>query len=283
MTFRANDQEAPTERPPFGGEPTTSYVFDPAIARDLGIVPMDGGVVATCNGKGIQMATSSPLVDVWIGSFDGVRPLLDVGAAYGANSIPAADAGADVLAIDCDETHLEYLRRAWRPGWNQEAGTLIPVYASLPELPLPSGVRASGILCAEVIHFLSGKEVEASFRRLHELLMPGGVLCLTCADASALRIQEIYDERRAQGHPWPGELSPAEFASLCRPTCESVNLPERSTPPYMHGFSAEQIDEVATRAGFRVISCEARMHPGYPPAYRGDLGRPNVQLVALRP
>lgn len=282
MTVRANHVEDERGRRRLGrGE--SAYSLDPRIARELGIVPLDGGTVATCNGKGIQMAAQSPLLDVWIGSFDGARPLVDIGAAYGANAIPAAHAGADVLAIDCHETHLEYLRRAWKPGRTGSGGSLYPVLASLPEVALPGGVQASGILCAEVIHFLTGPDVERSFDRFYDLLIPGGLLCLTCADVSSMYLQDLYEERRKAGHPWPGQLEPEEFAALIRHMCVSANLPDHAIPDYMHAFSADQIAEVAERAGFRVISCEARMHPGYPEEYHGEFDTPNVQLVAFRP
>lgn len=261
----------------------SAYRLDRKIARELDIVPLATGQVATKNERGIMMAGSNPLIDIWIeDGFDGVFPLFDVGAAYGNNTIPALRRGANVVAIDCDETHLEYIRRAWDAEKQPYEGRLMTVYGKLPELYTPPHLRASGILCSEVIHFLEGDDVERSFRRFHEVLVPGGALCLTCADSSAVALEQVFEERRAAGHKWPGELTEDEFDAFITKAMKELDLPDEARPPYLHTFSPEVIADVATRAGFRVVSCEARMHPGYPEVFRGTAGRPNVQLVAFR-
>lgn len=262
---------------------TEHYSLNPAIASELGIVRLDEGHVATHNGKGIQMASPNPLIDIWIeDGFDGVFPLFDIGAAYGANTLPALKHGADVVAIDCDDTHLEYIRKAWELERSPYEGKLTTAYAQLPALEIPETLRSSGILCSEVIHFLTGDEIEESFRRFHEVLVPGGALCVTCADASAVGMESMFESRRTEGYRWPGELTPDEFETfMCRIEKE-LGLPREARPAYLHTFSPELIARTAKEAGFRVVSCEARMHPGYPDAFRGTLGRPNVQLVAFR-
>ena len=277
-------EDAPRTPTDFRHDETASeYALNPAIAGALGIVATEDGQVPTHNGRGVQMAGANPLLDVWIErGFDGVYPLLDIGSAYGANTIRALKRGANVVAFDCDETHLEYIRRAWDAERGPWEGALQTVYGKLPELELPAGVRASGILCSEVIHFLTGEEVEQSFRRFREVLTPGGLLCLTCGDASALYLDDVFDEREAAGVRWPGELEQHEFDAFLARVRREMDLPEECMPTYLHMFGAGQIARLAEEAGFRVISCEARMHPGYPEVFRGSKGRPNVQLVAVR-
>lgn len=259
-----------------------AYALNREIARDMGIVSVGDGQVPTQNGRGIQMAETNPLFGQWLSAFDGVFPLLDIGAAYGVNTLAAVQGGADVVALDCDETHLEYIRRAATAEAQPEDGALSTVYGKLPELDLPQGLRASAILCSEVVHFLTGDEVEESFRRFSEALIPEGLLCLTCCDSSALYLDEVYWERRELGHRWPGELTQAEFDEFKERVQRELSLPEECFPTYLHVFEPEKIFEVARNAGFRVVSCGAQMHGGYPEAIRGNKGRPNIQLVAIK-
>ena len=66
-----------------------------------------GQCIPTLNHRGHQMATSSPLLDDWISSYDDKNPLMDLRCAYGINAYKALDKGIPVIALDTDRRHLQ--------------------------------------------------------------------------------------------------------------------------------------------------------------------------------
>lgn len=154
--------------------------FARAFDRDLGSPER---TVPTRFERGLRTVAPNPLLDAWVerGS-DGVYPLLEVGAGFGASTLSALERGADVIAFDWDETLLRYLRCVWAAERRPYEGKLTTVHGQLPELPLPDGMRASAILCSEGMEHASGPDVEASLRRFREVLTPAGVLCLTASE-----------------------------------------------------------------------------------------------------
>eukprot|EP01134_Creolimax_fragrantissima_P005801 CFRG5801T1 len=138
------------------GQSTYSYTVNRKIAKKYGITVLPEGQLGTVNNTGFQMSTPSTLVDEWIGGYDGMLPLLDNGSAYGINVFKAAMAKADVVAIDMSENQLEYMREAWEATpHDPDCGKVKIMHGRLPELDIKDkNLKASAILCAEVIHFL---------------------------------------------------------------------------------------------------------------------------------
>eukprot|EP01134_Creolimax_fragrantissima_P005804 CFRG5804T1 len=150
VTSTENDKATPN------GQSTYSYTVNREIAEKYGITVLLDGQLGTLNNMGYQMSTPSTLVDEWIEGYDGKLPLLDIGSAYGINTFKAAMAKADVVAIDMSEKQLKYIREAWKATpHDPDCGKVKIMHGRLPELDIKDkNLKASAILCAEVIHFL---------------------------------------------------------------------------------------------------------------------------------
>eukprot|EP01134_Creolimax_fragrantissima_P005803 CFRG5803T1 len=279
-TFIDNSKATPNE------QGTYSYTVKHEIAEKYGINVLPDGQIATVNNRGFQMSTPSTLVDEWIKAYDGKLPLLDIGSAYGINTFKAAMAKADVVAIDMAENQLAYIKEAWEATpHDPDCGKVKVMHGRLPELDIKDkNLKASAILCAEVLHFLEGKELAPAFKRMYELLKPGGMLTLTTCGIDTLNIEgfddikQIFLDRKANNVAWPGEVG---FDGQHRLSTDQV--PNSCRPTLIHILEPEQLRRVAEENGFTVELCQYAHHPGLPKFARdADEGRIHIQLLARR-
>mmetsp|Transcript_7113 Transcript_7113/g.18442 ORF Transcript_7113/g.18442 Transcript_7113/m.18442 type:complete len:299 (-) Transcript_7113:266-1162(-) len=259
---------------------------------------LPGGQKSTMNNTGFEMAELSPLHAEWVASYDGEHPLLDIGAAYGRNTLAAANILAEaygtaskprVLACDCDDGHLIHIDALNAPG-------VVTVYGRLPELKLDE--RVSGVLISEVLHFLSGNAIEETLQQVFKLLVPGGKLCITaCAPQIGFAVDEsgrcklgdlfrsTYSANEIAGRLWPGEgLNPRESAMSSGLDWVAGGGAER-LPTFFHLMDPVTLERAGLSAGFQVCSATTGWHPGYPDTYRNPLApnRENTQVVLQKP
>ena len=197
-------------------------------------------------------------------------PVIDIGAAYGVASIPALEKGAQVIAIDIDERHLEILR-----GNAPKNANLITKCAEVPEgLDFEDG-SIGAVLAARVLHFLEPPRFQEALAKIHRWLAPGGKLFLT-AESPYLGIfsafTPIYEERRAAGDLWAGLMTePERYAPLRSP----------QLPSFVLLLDPDVLRREAVRASFKVERCDFIPRPDYLPESRRD-GRESVGLIAVK-
>lgn len=274
---------------------TTLFASTQHVHAEVKVLP--GGQKSTMNNTGFEMAEVSPLHAEWLSAYDGEHPLLDIGAAYGRNTVAAAialegsgTAGKPrVLACDCDEGHLEHIDALNVPG-------VKTVQGRLPELALEA--RVSGVLCSEVLHFLSGDAIDATLQKVFKLLTPGGKLCITVCSPQmniatdeegrcklAENFRSIYAANEAAGCSWPGDgLNPRELCLASGSDWAAGGGAER-LPAFFHEIEPDSLARAGVRAGFDVRSAVSGWHPGYPENYRNPFApnRENTQVVLQKP
>ena len=100
----------------------------------------------------------------------GTRRVLDLGAGNGRHALPLATLGFGVVALDVSDTALKALDRRAR-----EAGlrNLALVRHEMDELPFVDGYF-DGVVCTNVVHHGTSKEVEKAFREAGRVVSRGG-------------------------------------------------------------------------------------------------------------
>ena len=173
-----------------------------------------GRRIPTLNNTGFQMASVSPLYNEWINSYDEMHPLMDLGCAYGINTYPALDFGVPVIALDMEKGHLEEVLKNVP---SSKSHLLSCVLGSLPsDIPVPDA-SVSGILLAEVLHFLKEDEITPALSILFQKLIPKGHLHLTTLsihsqdDINPSAVHDFY-QKLDIGIKWPGVIP-------CSDTC----------------------------------------------------------------
>jgi SAM-dependent methyltransferase len=200
-------------------------------------------------------------------------PVLDVGAAYGVATLEALRRGAQVIANDLDPQHLELLRRQVPDDWK---GRLTLMAGSFPEeLSFPRGTLGA-ILLSRVLHFFDGPRIERATARMYDWLISGGkvfVVAETPYTRYFDQFRPVYEQRRREGHRWPGFIGDLRKYNLSR----AEEMPEQ-----MHPLDPEVLTRVFEDAGFALEQAAIFARPDFPEDIRLD-GREGVGVVARKP
>lgn len=230
------------------------------------------GLIATDNAMGIMTTELSPAAAAFVQWAATARsPLLEIGAAYGNATLPALEAGATVIANDLSATELAVLARA--AGEKRRHLVLAP--ARFPgELYLGES-SLSGVLAAQVLHFLDGPGVEEAFRAVYRWLEPGGyffVLVMTPSLSYYRTLRPEFEERVRRGERWPGIFDPRTVAT---PDWKD------HLPPMVHLFEKDILRRCCEAAGLAIETMEYFCFKNFPDKHRTD-GHEYISLVARK-
>ncbi len=235
---------------------------------------VEDGLIPTDNRMGIMTEELSPAAEAFVAlAATAGGPLLEIGAAYGNATLPALRAGGTVIANDLSATELGVLASAV-PDGDRKRLVLMP--ARFPdELHLGDG-SLSGVLAAQILHFLDGPTVELAFRNVLRWLEPGGaffVLVMTPSLSFYRTLRPEYEKRARSGERWPGIFDPRLAAT--------PDWKDR-LPPMVHLFERDVLRRCAEEAGFGVETLEYFCFRHFPTKHRTD-GHEYLTLTARKP
>lgn len=201
-------------------------------------------------------------------------PVLDIGAAFGSVTLAALEAGACVIANDISPDPLAELldrateeqrtRLSFRPGRfpseiHFEPNTLGAVHAS------------------NVLHFLTGNQLEYGMRGISSWLRPGGCLFVQAATPWMKPFEAFvpeYETRVASGERWPGRIAKVSQWSTHRQISQM--------PRSIHLLDQHILRRTAEAAGFQVDRAWTYRRADLPATLWLD-GRESVGLIAHKP
>lgn len=234
-------------------------------------------------GVGFTFAAPAHYLQYWLNSWQGDKPLLDLGCGHGVNTLEALKHGARVVAVDIDHPLLK------------PHPLLTCKTARLPnDMPFAENSFA-GILCAEVFHFLSNEQVKPAIKTLYSLLQQGGYLVITCASCEVAVLKETGLEQKIKT-AWeknPGHFQGQnDYIDLLEQAAHLFNQPEitdsivashRQNIPdrFFNFFISEQLASAFASEGFEILISEQGPAPHYPLWAHGD--RDQVRIVARTP
>ncbi|WP_257284190.1 class I SAM-dependent methyltransferase [Endozoicomonas sp. SESOKO1] len=246
------------------------------------------------NQQGVGFTFHNPVIylDRWLNSWKDDKPLLDIGCGHGVNTHAALMHGAQVIATDMDKPDLsEWLKDL--PETQQGAVTCRA--AKLPaNIPFADNAF-SGILCAEVFHFLANEEVTSSINELYRILEPGGTLLLTCCscDVDVLKTTGLSKEIRDSVRQSPLTVTgQRDYLNLLAQAAKTFDCPEITDPVLAAHemnipgrdfcfFSCQQLGVLMENAGFIIERCEQGEAPHYPVWSHGD--QDQIRIIARKP
>ena len=233
-------------------------------------------------GVGFTFSSLANYIEYWLDSWQGDKPLLDLGCGHGANTSEALRHGAKVVAADINLPPLE------------PHPSLTCTVARLPD-DIPFAENSfSGILCAEVFHFLGNEQVLPAINKLYSLLQSGGHLVITCASCEVAVLKETGIEQKIKEN-WqkkPNHFSSQnDYINLLEQAAHFFNKPDitnsvieshRQNIPdrFFSFYIPEQLGNAFSQAGFEVLICELGPAPHYPVWLHGD--RDQVRIVARK-
>lgn len=272
---------------------------NPEVLRNKDLVNFDH-CVPTKNQKGNAYSKLGEAVDIWASSLTESRsPLLDLGAAYGFQTIAALKKGRDVIAVDMEIEHLKALQNSVRhaseamqqEGKNAMGNLIDTKSAVLPNGSLFPENQIAGILLSEVIQFCTPGEPFRLFKDAYKWLEPGGLFVVTgtspCNAEFWLQFGAKLHHQRTMDEAWnilstgtDDEIinSAATFVDLS--TIHSDSLRE-SIGNHMYCISTNELCALARCSGFEIDRAEYILGDIYPvKSSKCDNG---VLLVAKKP
>mmetsp|Transcript_28179 Transcript_28179/g.45284 ORF Transcript_28179/g.45284 Transcript_28179/m.45284 type:complete len:285 (+) Transcript_28179:210-1064(+) len=260
-----------------------SDVSSPRPEQD-GLYPIvnEDKTIGTLNGMGFQFSCPNVFHDKWVGAFDGEHPVLDIGCAFGINTFPAAEKGIPVIAMDFEREHLKIVKRE---ATNKNVQRFVTVMeGKLPDEISLGDESVSSILLSEVIHFLTGKEMLRAIQNMKRVLVPGGIICITCVEFGEMAngdgpqqafYRQAYKENEGLDL-WPGEIHDLrdrmdKFAASYegKQDGESTdnmmkikNTRGDAFPNFLHCHKNELLEEAFINAGFSIEHSTLGCSPG---------------------
>ncbi|MDZ4676301.1 MAG: class I SAM-dependent methyltransferase [Oligoflexia bacterium] len=238
--------------------------------------PDQFGFVKTFNNTGYMTTYLDEVSQAWVSSCAKSAGLnIDIGAAYGVATLPALQlSNATIMAVDLDPGHLEVLTsRAKELGVEDR---LITIDADFPNgLEKVEDNSVSNILICRVLHFFDGQRLQESINWCSRKLVKGGRIFLVNETPYLKNFQSfipIYEERRKQGHEFPGFIEDVKKVA-----------PERAPflPPQMHLLDADVLTRVCEKAGLKVERSVVIPRPNFPVDIQLD-GRESVGVIAAK-
>ena len=214
--------------------------------------------VVTVNKKGRTITIPNEIMQQFhkFAAEDKKELYLDIGAAYGVATIPLIKDNINVIANDINLNHLLEIHRSC-PKTNK--GKLLLSAGHFPsDISLPNS-SLKGILASQVLHFLTGHEIEHAVNKMYRWLKPGGKVFTISGTAYSNNIQNVIPVYENANHPTIDEL-----------------------PDFFHVLDPEVLRKAFEKTGFIVEKCEFFKRSNLPQYIKFD-GRENAILIAQKP
>jgi SAM-dependent methyltransferase len=170
----------------------------------------------------------------------------DVGTAYGHASLLALQRGANVIAVDLEQRHLDVLKENCPPDLAPHLQTICGHYPNSVSLPKE---RLDGILLARLLLFLREDEIEIALQKAYQSLKAGGYIYIV--SPSPLRKKwapflPLFNTQKEKGFLWPGHIENV---------WDLVPEEKRRLPNTIQLIDVESLKRGLERAGFTVSFC----------------------------
>jgi SAM-dependent methyltransferase len=196
--------------------------------------------------------------------------VLDIGAGFGVGTLPILETGASVIALDLEETHLAAIRReAKRRGVDDRLTTVVGAFPGSLHFE-----ELDAIHCSNVLHFLSGAEIELGVEKMRTWLKPEGMVFIQVGTIYAGHIKKllpVFQQRRSEGVIWAGETK-------CARDFVSSEFHD-AIPTFMNFLDEMSVVQVFKAAGFKIDQAWYYTRHGLPAELRSD-GREHFGLIA---
>lgn len=238
----------------------------------------EDGRVKTLNEMGYMHETNDEYNRSYLEYITSVKkPVLDIGAAYGASVFAALKKGATVIANDMDGRHLAILRQNTPRHLLNRLTLKVGKFPTKLDFPTDS---LSAILCSQLVHFLTPEELEIGVEKMFDWLEPGGK-AFTISGSPYMKMYEMYENyvsvyelRKKNGEKWPGFIKDALSFS------PSKYYPTGSK--YIHLLDENVLARCFLDAGFKIEKSSIFARKDFPEEVQFD-GRENVGVIAVKP
>jgi len=207
------------------------------------------GAIATKNKTGYMFKELSDISKEFIDHSKTAYRVMDIGCAYGVSSIPVISyEKPEVFCVDSSKEHLDILASSIAPSQRKY---FFPMVKAFPAETQFGDNQFDAIHISNVLHFIKANDMEDALAKCYSWLKPGGKLYLNIASIYWPSFEEfipIYEERKAKGLRWAGEIVDAH-----KYIPKSFTKEERaSKSPFLHLFKKGDLERELTNVGPRL-------------------------------
>lgn len=202
-------------------------------------------------------------------------PVMDIGAAFGVATIPALEAGAKVIAVDLEFKHLHAILTS---APRQKLSNLSVLNLRFPDFDMPEN-SIGAVYLSQVLPFLSGDEIEAGMRKIHNWLVPGGKVFIVSFSPYLQHCESyipVYEKKLHAGHKWAGYID--NLPKYSYGNAIAANLPNQ-----INHVDVFDVERVLKDAGFviEVVEFFGDENNDLPEGIKYD-GRERVGAIAIK-
>jgi cyclopropane fatty-acyl-phospholipid synthase-like methyltransferase len=234
----------------------------------------EAGLVPTLNRYGYMLENSDSYSQDFIDYASELKGhVLDIGAAYGVNTIPALRGGAYVIANDLDIRHLSILKNK-TPASLQDNLLIMP--GRFPTEVKIKKNSLDAVLASGVLHYLEGNELEVAFLKVNEILKSRGKFFFFTSTPYIKLFQKylpIYEERKLKGVKWPGFIEDVGYYASKR---------HEYLPKTINLLDEDTLVSLFDRTGFKIEELKYVEMVGCPPDIH-SAGREYIGVRAIKP
>lgn len=235
-------------------------------------------LIPTLNNMGFMLKELDPYSELFIDYIGNTKGhALDMGCAYGMATNAALQRGARITACDMEPGHLEILEDRCPDEYKDRLTCVVGV---MPGIDFPEE-SFDAILCSRVIHFFKEDDVRTCLTKMHSWLKPGAKLFMVADTPYSGPWKELsheYEERKRNGHPWPGLIEDC-VAVFPRPGYDASTLPEflNFMDPDILTREFERIGFTVERASFADSDQDDPLNAGAGASHAGIVGKKSSQ------
>jgi len=209
-------------------------------------------------------------------------PVIDMGCAFGNVTQAALKAGAqEVIACDMESKHLLDLQQKLTVEERQHLKTVQGLFPNDFNF-LSSSI--AGFYASHIFEFLTGDEVIAALRKIHQWLKSDGKLFIVCytpyiKELDNHKTKTEYQHRKISGNPWPGFFKDYnQYADLNN---DEIGW-DNDSPKDLHLFDKAVLTRAVEDASFVVEYAEYQngKADGSVPEYHWFDGRECIAIIA---
>ncbi|MBA3814171.1 MAG: class I SAM-dependent methyltransferase [Alphaproteobacteria bacterium] len=260
----------PKETHAFGVPGTDPELPDHAaeIVKQYPLSTIEEGEIPTLNKMGAIVKTPGFFADQFIEfASRSSLPALSVGET-GNVAWPALEKSITFIANDLDSRHLAHL---YVNTPKEKLSSLYLKAGKFPDDVLIPDESLGSIYLGRMLHFMTGKEIENSFKKSYSLLLPGGKLFARATSPFQIHLQfflPTFEKRLTNKESWPGICTEIERGW---PTVHPY------LPSFMNLLDVDTLKLALENAGFFIE--KIGYHPINHPEFKLD-GREAVGFIA---
>eukprot|EP00003_Mantamonas_plastica_P007786 TRINITY_DN1660_c0_g1_i2.p1 TRINITY_DN1660_c0_g1~~TRINITY_DN1660_c0_g1_i2.p1 ORF type:complete len:241 (-),score=85.49 TRINITY_DN1660_c0_g1_i2:896-1618(-) len=205
----------------------------------------------------------------------------DLGTAYGMvpKKIIEGTAGGKgnvkIVAQDLSESHLLLFEQELESEFIDQMDRVVNIVGDLPHGVEFPEETFDALLCCRVFHFFDGETVICALEKFKKWLKPNGELFVVVESPYIRNFKDLipqFEQRLADGVEFPGIVI----------TEEADTERAKQLPPFMHFFTPETLENLATRVGFEIVESGFISREKFPEDLRLD-GRESSGIRLRKP